>query len=52
MTNGLIFAILGLCVGALVTKAIENKNNNKKYLFIFLSICVVAVMVWIRFNLK
>lgn len=50
MTNGLIWAILGLAVGGLVTQVIENKNNNKKYIFIVLAAALVVLIIWLKVN--
>lgn len=52
MTNGLIWAILGLGVGMLVTKMIENQYNNKKYLYLVLAIGLVAVIVFLKLYVK
>ncbi|MBQ6314377.1 MAG: hypothetical protein IJI11_02100 [Mogibacterium sp.] len=52
MTNGLLWAVLGLGVGALVTKVIENKYNTKKYIYLFLIVCLVALIVWLKIYTK
>lgn len=51
MTNGLMWAVLGLGVGLLVNQIIENKYNNKKYLFIVLLIALVAFIAALKFGL-
>lgn len=48
MTNGLIWAIIGLGVGWLVTKTIENKNNNSKFIYIILIVCAVALIIFLK----
>lgn len=50
MTNGLVWAILGLGIGFLVTKAIENKYTFKMYLYIILIACLAALMIWLKVN--
>ena len=52
MNNGLIFAILGLTIGALVTKAIENKNNPKLFVYLVLILAVAAVIIAFRIYLN
>ncbi len=50
MTNGLVWAILGLGIGFLVTKAIENKYTFKMYLYIILIACLAALIIWLKVN--
>ena len=48
MTIGLIWAIIGLGIGWCVTRFIENKDNNSKFIYLVMAAAIVGLVFFLR----